>query len=1423
MPRSLRPLLLPLLAAPLIAIPATPGMALLGGVGNEWIIGQVERAVSTPDFAVKFDGVEGSVPTDFTVREIRLSDGRGVFARLNGAHLSLTPSSLARGRLRIEALTAQRVAVERAPVAAAAGTKPQSDTGAGIALPDLPVGVELDRLAIDELRLAEPLLGEAAVLRLAGSASLAAGGGTADLRLEIARIDSKPGQLAVNATFEPEQNRLDIGLRVSEPAGGVLARAAALPGLPPVEIDLAGSGPLDAWRGRLNAAAGDAIRLAADATIQAAGGTYTAALTASGRLDGMLPPDSAPLVGPAASLRAEVSVAPDRAVTVRTAEAEAAAGRLRLSGTVGPGGETIDLHTTLEAGADSSLRRLLPGFGWETARLAGAVSGGATAPKLTLDGTVEGMRADDPALAPLLAPRLALELRAAADTARGRIVVDGLRLSAPAAELAASGAAEGWGRTADATLRLTVADLDRFAGLAGVPLAGRLEIAGPLAVAEGGAVRAMLDGQATGLASGTPADALLGAAPTLRLEAARQADGVVRLSLFRLVGAYASAVGKADLTGGRLAGEMTVALPALAPVGTALGTELAGSASLQATADGPLDALALRVAAKARGFSAAGRRFGDSEVIATVGGLPAAPVGRLDLKSALAGGVTAGAAYALAGQSVRLSGLSLAAGPNRITGDAELLLDRSLVRGRLEGQLPQLAAFSELAGLPLTGDGRFAVTLTPQDGRQSATLSLDARGFRAGGPQPPVFAAKRLSLTADGNDLTGLPGGKARLTIEDAMAAGSPLARATASLDGKGGSASFSAGVSGGGPAAATLDLGGRVEMAGGAVRVRVERLRGSAKGQAFRLTQPAVASVGNGGGSLAGLRLTLGEARLAVDGSLTGDRLDGKLRLDRLPLSLAALANPGLALGGTLAAEATVGGTLADPRADASLHIAGFRAAATTSSGVPPLDLHTSLRWRERRIRAEGTVTGPAGDMRLTLAGSAPLALDPATGAPSVPPQGGVEGTVSGTVNLALLNDLLAGSGDRARGALQVDLKAAGTVSAPRLGGTLALADGRYENRASGAVLTDIAARVTGDGDRLTVETLSARTAGGGTLRGGGTVRLAGRDGAGFDLKLTADRALLLNTELVQASVGADLTLAGPLTQARLAGPVRIQRAEIQVPDRLPPGVVKLDVREVGRPRNRPPTAAPAKPAAEAGGMQIGLDLTVKAQNRVFVRGRGLDAELAADLAVAGTAAVPRVTGQLRLVKGQLDAIGQRFTFSRLLVDFDGETPIDPRLDVVAEAEANDVTAQVLVTGTASRPKLELASAQGLPQDEVLARVLFGQSANQISAGQAIQLAQSAAELAGLGGSGGGLLEQVRRKLGVDRLEFTQGQNGSPGGLEAGRYVSDRVYVGVSQGVGANQSRAKVEVDLTGAIKAEADVGTDADTRVGVKMEWNY
>jgi translocation and assembly module TamB len=253
-----------------------------------------------------------------------------------------------------------------------------------------------------------------------------------------------------------------------------------------------------------------------------------------------------------------------------------------------------------------------------------------------------------------------------------------------------------------------------------------------------------------------------------------------------------------------------------------------------------------------------------------------------------------------------------------------------------------------------------------------------------------------------------------------------------------------------------------------------------------------------------------------------------------------------------------------------------------------------------------------------------------------------------------------------------------------------------------------------------------------------------------------------------------------------------------------------------VRRPGDKPPpVAAVAAPVAV-----VRLAVVVDAPNNIFVRGHGLDAELAGTLNVAGTAASPAVSGGFQMRRGDFSLAGTTLNFSKGDVSFNGTGiggKIDPTLNFEADSTQGGITATLKVTGYADAPKIALSSVPDLPQDEVLAHLLFGTSVKQLSTLQIAEIGAALAELSGATGGGGSPLGAIRKGLGLDRLNVGGGTNGAGATVEAGRYIANGVYVGAKQSAGgAGGTQAQVQVDLTRHLKLQTTLGTGGGTAQG-------
>ena len=208
-----------------------------------------------------------------------------------------------------------------------------------------------------------------------------------------------------------------------------------------------------------------------------------------------------------------------------------------------------------------------------------------------------------------------------------------------------------------------------------------------------------------------------------------------------------------------------------------------------------------------------------------------------------------------------------------------------------------------------------------------------------------------------------------------------------------------------------------------------------------------------------------------------------------------------------------------------------------------------------------------------------------------------------------------------------------------------------------------------------------------------------------------------------------------------------------------------------------------------------------------------------------AGTARAPSVDGGFDLQRGLFTLASSRLNFTSGRVSFAGSDvtgKIDPTLDFTAQATALDTTVTLRITGVADAPQFELTSVPQLPQDEILARLLFGESAGQLTAIQAAQLGAALVTLTGVGGSGLNPLVELQKHLGLDRLAVGSNDTGQPGStqnngatIEAGRYVTNRIFVDLKQNTtGATQ--LQVDVDLTNKLKLQTRIGTGTATVQG-------
>lgn len=1268
---------------------------------------------------VQLSGLSGRFPDALRVAHVELRDAHGTWLTVEDVALDWSPSALVGRLARIDRLAAARVAVARQPVPDSPAT-PGDGQGGGF---ELPVRVDVESLHVGRIDLAAPVAGAAAALAADGRAHLASlRQGDADLTLR--RLD---GEGAYHVAGRVDAERLAASVTADEPAHGLASALAQLPELGLLSVRASLDGPWRAVATKLAISAGE-LRAGAIGQVDIEGSAADLDVTAS-----------APAMAPRPDMSWQ-AVELDAHVH-GPLTAPQASGDLRIDGLAAAGGGVARLVAKLDGNAgEATLAARLEGV-----RVPGPKPDVLAEAPLTLDAHATLNAPERPVTFTLAHPLLTL--RGAART--GGSMQASAHLDLPdLAPLAAAGGADVQGHAA----------FDLAAGLAGA--ASSFSLDGTLGVTGGMA----------------PLPGLLGPEATLGLTAAL--DGAdIALSRLQLDGRAVTLSAHGGLAGDVVTLDWQAGVSDLSALAATVEGAMRGEGHVQ----GPTDRLAAQADLSGE-VATPGVPRGPLKLHLAADGLPGAPTGAVTAEGSLDGAPLAlDASLARQADGALALGISRAEWKSaRADGAFTLAPDAALPEGKLALRMDRLDDLRRLLGQKLSGGVVASLDIGERDGRKVARLDLEAKSAGLSGAaqvgratlaaqvtDPLGEAEVDATLGLAGLDAGGVAGG-AQLA-----ARGKPAALAlklTSALRGVGG-ADLAA------EAAAVLDVPGQ--------QARINAMQATWKGETLRLLAPTRVGFGDGV-TLGATRLGLRQASLEAAGRVS-PTLDLTVALRNLSGDLARIVAPDLQLDGVAQADARLTGTPARPTGTARLAATGFHLRAGPAASLPPASLSADAMLSGATAQVNARLS--AGRNDVTLAGTAPI--DPAAA---------MDLRVRGGVDLAALDPLLAAAGRRVQGRVTLDAALAGTLAAPRADGTLRLAGGDVQDFAQGAHVSNIRALILATGDTVRIAEFSGR-AGAGSIAASGTVGLAGA--MPVDLRLTARNAAPLASDKLNAALDMDLALRGELQGALgVSGTMKVDRADIRIPDRLPAQVAVLDVR---RPGEAPP--APAAP-----GPAVGLDVRLNAPGQVFVRGRGLFAELQGDIHVTGTTAAPQPLGKFTLRRGTFNLAGQTLTFTTGEVGFDGSGKLDPTLNFVATSNNGSIIANLNVTGYASAPRISLSSTPELPQDEVLAQLLFRQSASTLSA---VQLASAAAALAQVSGVGGGFdpLNTVRQGLGLDRLSVGGGQNGAGATVEAGRYVAPGVYLGAKQGTSGSGSQATVQIDLLRGLKLETDVGAGGST----------
>ena len=613
-----------------------------------------------------------------------------------------------------------------------------------------------------------------------------------------------------------------------------------------------------------------------------------------------------------------------------------------------------------------------------------------------------------------------------------------------------------------------------------------------------------------------------------------------------------------------------------------------------------------------------------------------------------------------------------------------------------------------------------------------------------------------------------------------------------------------------------------RVDMSRLALSANTRAFTGKDEHIGLRLRKPVSVHFGPDGLSVGELDLNLQpKGQIEARGSLTPSNYRFQLAVKDVDLSVWQRLIKDLPKG-MVQMHAQLAGSATQPRGNIKL--------AVTRLEVPRVRLHPldltllgdlSAKGLQVRLEMPKQTIQALGGEKMGVGLTVPLTFT--DGVPALAEHGSLKGEVLWQGKLAPLWKLSPLSDRKLSGDLHMDVKIAGTPKAPVISGGVEVGKGRFEDPILGVLLRDIGLKVAVQGKNSDKGLAGQVKITGGLGDGmGGKLSLdgtAGLDGEQFRVQTKLDHLRPLRREDVRISLSGDILAQGKPSAPDIGGVIVVDSGAVQLENiaQGPKGVTTLPIKE----------KTVAKPVSvQAANDDSGrLHIAIRSPGRFLVDGFGLSTEWKTDLAIQGTPANPVISGEVSAVKGELYLLNKNFALEKGEIFLGGGNVANPLLDILLTNTTADFTSHVRISGTVKKMKLSLTSEPEMPQDDVLAHILFGRNANELGRYEALQLAAATARMASGLGSG---LNNPRKALGLDVMRLKSDSRSSDNSgfgsmaVESGKYLTDSIYVGVEQGAGEGSTAGTVQLEITPKLKLELrSQGTN--TQGNLNWKHNY
>jgi translocation and assembly module TamB len=1417
--------------------------------GREGLIGFANYLLKDK-IKIEVTGLSGTVPYDIKIDHLILRDKTGLWLEARELAFKLSPLQLFQGRIYVKEFSMDSILLDHFPQDT---TSEEGRSKQQFKIPTFLYHIGLEHLRIPHLSLGKGILGKPAVFSVGAILKNEELKTKSSLNLNVERTDGIKGSAYIEAEISGADPYLKIDAGVDEPEPGMLG---AITGLrTPVFVLLKGEGPFKDWKGRFSARAGELVELDATLGLQSLEDLHMnldgkaifhqerfpkfltelsmpeTSFSIKSRLKGKsdLIIDNADLKSDYASLSVngsmdlkKSSAKGDFSIVLKDVSPlselihAGCSGSLAVEGDFkGPismpamnvrlkyNGVKIETIQAEQVEADSHLD-------WQPSK------GSSSLPHIASKGRINSLRM--PALPGLSEKSIEWDIDITGPD-KGAVGIKFLKLTGDTLSTDISGSYNFQNSSGALDAILSARSLEVYSSLLGtdIPAGLKTEARIHTAISKGALIsnisgRLSVDGSSSDLFSKI-------ISPEIKYSGNMELPntGVIKIAALKIESEKAVATGSMsyDLHGKIIHGSLNLQSENISAFSTIVNKDISGSLKAETSFDGTMDSILLKSEVRSTNFKFGQADVRDLSTSLTVKKNLSGSEGTISFTANDNGHTFKGHSnFKQDNKTIILKQMSLEGPGVNLNGDVSYDLTSNQANGELHGYCKDLSIPASLFNQKLEGSADIQISLNHSKER-IAELNLRIKNISG------VFGkAEDINVMVDLSGDAKTP--KASFTGSLTSYENGDILLKKIDINGSGSLQDVSFTLKGTGHAGFDMQVEteGHFSLSSQEQSLRLDKLQGKYGIVQVYLIKPLLAVRSGNSLELKSVEVNLSGGTLSASGKISNESVHLNLKADTVPVSLLQLA--GITdLEGTATGSISMTGSLKSPDASLQFVLNSLRLRDSQFSKLPPFKLSISSQLKTEQLHADLSLEGSTGN-RFKLEMDTPLMLSLLPVSLSFPKDRTLKGKLSGRLDLENFATLVGLYDHIITGNIDLNFDIGGTLGSPEITGHATIEDGSYENLNVGTSVKKVAADITAKGSKFILNKVTGEEGKDGTVTGTGFFDFSPTKNFPYNLSLDIKHMPIIRTESYNLTVWGKPSLSGDVKDHSISGKLTVERGDFKFPKRLPADITDLQVREINGPVQEKTEEKPK------GKSEMKLDLSVESEGQIFLSGRGLDSEWKGDIALKGTTREPIITGRLSVLRGSYSFFGKRFNLTNGLIDFDGQYPPVPTMNVTGKAQTSKITAIINIKGAVRKPDFTLSSEPTLPQDEILSQLLFGQEIAKISPIQAIEIASDLNAMLGKGNLD--IVGKTKSILGVDQLELKQSEvnqstdkSTEESTVTVGKYLSDSFYIEFEKGLGPTSGKASVKWDITPNLSLDTEIGENATTGVGINWKWDY